>query len=171
MDEPDDASCDGFHGRGMTCPATPSRRGTGGTAPAGEWKVVTVLCCALAKAAVGSAPPEAEAWSRQVHALYVLARDAVQRHRELRPVTGESIIAVFSAPAAQEDHAQRAVLAGLELQRRLRSAHDAALEVRMGLHTALVTVGRVGDDPATTGAVAGDRWYTPRPSRSRPRGG
>jgi class 3 adenylate cyclase len=48
------------------------------------------------------------------------------------------------------------VLAGLELQRRLRDAQDEVLEMRMGLHTALVTVGGVGDDPATTVAVVGD---------------
>ena len=69
---------------------------------------------------------------------------------------GEHIIAVFGAPAAQKDHAQRAVLAALELQRRLRDAQDEASEVGTGLHTALVTVSWVGDDPATTVAVVGD---------------
>jgi DNA-binding winged helix-turn-helix (wHTH) protein/class 3 adenylate cyclase/tetratricopeptide (TPR) repeat protein len=156
VDEPDDApATDARAEAGLAPQPEPPRHRD--TAPAGEWKVVTVLCCALAKVPVGSAPPEPEAWSRQMRALYVLARDAVQRHGGiLRPVMGESIIAVFGAPTAQEDHAQRAVLAGLELQRRLRDAQHEVLEVRMGLHTALVTVGGVGDDPATTVAVVGD---------------
>ena len=42
---------------------------------------------------------------------------------------GESIIAVFGTPAAQEDHAQRAVLAGLELQRRLPLPLEALLSL------------------------------------------
>jgi DNA-binding winged helix-turn-helix (wHTH) protein len=140
VDEPDDApATDARAEAGLTPQPEPPRHHD--TAAAGEWKVVTVLCCALAKAPVGSAPPEPEAWARQVRALYVLARDVVPRHGGvLRPVMGEHIIAVFGAAAAQEDHAQRAVLAALELQRRLRDAQDEALEVGTGLHTALVTV-------------------------------
>jgi len=71
-------------------------------------------------------------------------------------------MAVFGAPMAQEDHAQRAVLAALELQRRVRNvtidgrtqAGDA-LGLRAGLHTGQIAVGGVGDSPARLAAVVG----------------
>jgi DNA-binding winged helix-turn-helix (wHTH) protein/class 3 adenylate cyclase len=130
-----------------------------------EWKVVTVLCCAPAEAPEGSAPPEPEARYRQMHTIYALARSAVQQYGgTLQPVVGERIMAVFGAPAAQEDHTQRAVLAALDLQRRLRGGASAygkpqsgeVAAVRLGLHTGVVAVGGLDDDPATSSAVVGD---------------
>jgi class 3 adenylate cyclase len=136
----------------------------GATTPVKEWKMVTVLCCAPAEAPVGSAPPEPEARYLQMCDIYALARNAVQRYGgTLQPVVGERIMAVFGAPAAQEDHAPRAVLAALELQRQLREASvdrkpqssDVPV-VRLGLHTGVVAVGGLEDDPTTAGAVVGD---------------
>jgi len=72
-------------------------------------------------------------------------------------------MALFGAPLAQEEHAQRAVLAALELQRRAREAGSALsaqpgprLEVRLGLHTGQVAVGLFEETPEGTGAVVGD---------------
>jgi DNA-binding winged helix-turn-helix (wHTH) protein/class 3 adenylate cyclase len=138
------------------------RRGT--ATPVKEWKVVTVLCCAPAEAPVGLAPPELEARYLQMHDIYALARNAVQRYRgTLQPVVGERIMAVFGAPVAQEDHAQRAALAALELQQRLRRARvdhqsqsgDVPV-LRLGLHTGVVAVGGLEDDPAMSSAVVGN---------------
>ena len=76
-------------------------------ASAGEWKLVTVLCGAVAEVSA-AASPEPERHYRQVRALSTLARDAVQQYGgTLYPVVGECIIAIFGAPMAQEDHAQR----------------------------------------------------------------
>ena len=129
-----------------------------------EWKVVTVLCCAPAEAPVGAAPLEPEVRYLQMHDIYALARKAVQRYGgTLQPVVGERIMAVFGAPVAQEDHAQRAALAALELQQRLREARadrkpqlGDVPALRLGLHTGVVAIGGLGDDPATSGAVVGN---------------
>jgi hypothetical protein len=66
----------------------------------------------------------------------------------MQPVLGEPVLVVFGAPAAQEDHAQRAVLVALSLQQRLQQASPAPgegptpwLPVRMSVHTGLVAVG------------------------------
>ena len=136
----------------------------GAATPVKEWKVVTVLCCAPAEAPVGSAPLEPEVRYLQMHDIYALARKAVQRYGgTLQPVVGERIMAVFGAPVAQEDHAQRAALAALELQRRLREARadrkpqlGDVPALRLGLHTGVVAIGGLGDDPATSGAVVGN---------------
>jgi DNA-binding winged helix-turn-helix (wHTH) protein/tetratricopeptide (TPR) repeat protein/class 3 adenylate cyclase len=132
-------------------------------AAAEEWKLVTVLCCAVADPPPG-APQELETHYRQLSALYGLAREAVQRYGgTLQPFAGDHIVALFGAPLAQEEHAQRAVLAALELQRRACEAGSALSAqpgprraVRLGLHTGHVAVGLFEATPEGAGAVVGD---------------
>jgi class 3 adenylate cyclase/tetratricopeptide (TPR) repeat protein len=103
-------------------------------------------------------------WYRQLCRLYALAQPVVQRYGgTLQPVLGDHVLAVFGAPVAQEDHAQRAVLAALELQRRAREAgmdgraqQGDALELRAGLHTGQVALGGIGEATAGLAAVAGE---------------
>jgi DNA-binding winged helix-turn-helix (wHTH) protein/tetratricopeptide (TPR) repeat protein len=135
----------------------------GAPASTGEWKLVTVLCCALVDPPTGTSLA-LETHYRQLSALYALAREAVQRYGgTLQPLAGDQILALFGAPLAQEEHAQRAVLAALELQRRVREAGSALsaqpglrLEVRLGLHTGQVMVGLFEATPEGAGAVVGD---------------
>ncbi len=135
----------------------------GTSTTAGEWKMVTVLCCGLAEALTESEPEEPEGRYRQMHMLYTLARDAVQKYGgSLQPVVGDHILAVFGAPMAQEDHAQHAALAALELQRRVREARLGAggfpadfPGLRVGLHTGPVAVSAVGESLAGA-MVVGD---------------
>jgi predicted ATPase/class 3 adenylate cyclase len=131
--------------------------------PAGEWKIVTVLCCGLAGVLGGSTLEEPDTRYRRMHELYNLARDVAQGYgATLQPVVGECILVVFGAPMAHEDHAQRAVLAALELQRRVREVGlDGRTQprdiqgLRVGLHTGQVAVGGIGDSPADL-TVVGD---------------
>ena len=130
----------------------------------GEWKLVTILCAAPVPRSAGGAQPDADTWYRQLSRLYTLAQPVVQRYEgTLQPVLGDHVLAVFGAPVAQEDHAQRAVLAALELQRRVREAGmdggaqpGDALELRVGLHTGQVAVGGIGDATAGLAAVVGE---------------
>ena len=66
---------------------------------------------------------------------------------------GDAVMAVFGAPAALEDHAERALHAALAMQLRLRELFDGRLEMRIGVNTGDVVVGA----PSTSSAwVAGD---------------
>src|SRR5262249_27583226 len=63
------------------------------------------------------------------------------------------IMALFGAPIAHEDHAQRACWAALDLQDGLRAyaeelkrARGLAFAVRMGINSGEVVVGKIGDD-------------------------
>jgi DNA-binding winged helix-turn-helix (wHTH) protein/class 3 adenylate cyclase/tetratricopeptide (TPR) repeat protein len=131
---------------------------------AGEWKLVTVLCAAPTIRPVGETPPDADRWYRQLSRLYTLAEPVVQRYEGmLQPVLGDHIVAVFGVPVAQEDHAQRAVLAALEIQRQWRElstngrAHPGdALGLRVGLDTGSVAVGGIGNATARPAAVVGE---------------
>jgi class 3 adenylate cyclase len=55
---------------------------------------------------------------------------------------GDAVMAAFGAPAAQEDHAERALHAALSMQRRLDVLFDGALALRIGVNTGEVVVGR-----------------------------
>jgi adenylate cyclase len=64
---------------------------------------------------------------------------------------GDGLMAVFGAPAAHEDDAERAVRAAWEMQRimepfreRLRSRRGFDFRIRIGVHTGDVVAGRIG---------------------------
>jgi len=132
--------------------------------PVDEWKVVTVLCCALVASALQGERRCLETWQRQLQALHELARQAAQEYGgTVRALGGDGVLLVFGAPVAQEDHAPRAVLTAVSLQRSLArgpgacvSPEAAALEVRMGLHTGRAAVGTSGAFRDTGAVVVGD---------------
>ena len=72
---------------------------------------------------------------------------------------GDAVMAVFGAPASLEDHAERALHAALAMQRRLRELFGTTLELRIGVNTGEVVVGKprkgssfVTGDPVNVGA-------------------
>jgi len=70
---------------------------------------------------------------------------------------GDGVMAIFGAPAAQEDHAARACLAALRLHALVRLKRAAEFALRAGLNSGEVAVGSALNDFATdytaTGAV------------------
>jgi class 3 adenylate cyclase/ribosomal protein L40E len=76
---------------------------------------------------------------------------------------GDGIMALFGAPIAHEDHAQRAVHAALGIrkalegyQEELRSRLGISFQVRQGLNTGLVVVGSIGNDLRMDYTAVGD---------------
>ncbi len=55
---------------------------------------------------------------------------------------GDAVMAAFGAPAALEDHAERALHAALAMQRRLAELFGERLALRVGVNTGEVVVGR-----------------------------
>jgi len=119
-----------------------------------ECKWVTALCCTLASATALEAGHTPTGGPNLLYAFLDLAIPEVRRYGgTLQHVMPESFLALFGAPIAYEDHAQRAILAALGLRRCLRAWYAKAglpvtLEptLRLGLHTGLMMVGRVVDD-------------------------
>ncbi len=65
---------------------------------------------------------------------------------------GDNVMALFGAPVAHEDDAERAVRAGLgmqeamgEINERLASTHGATFSLRVGVNTGEVVAGAIGD--------------------------
>ena len=67
----------------------------------------------------------------------------------VRRLQGDGIVALFGAPIAQEDHALRACLAALAMQRRMREpgpdGQPPESQVRVGIHSGEVVVGSIND--------------------------
>ena len=77
--------------------------------------------------------------------------------------TGDGVMALFGAPIAHEDSPRRAVHAALGIQRAIRDVAQAlqaerglSLQMRIGVHTGLVVVGKIGDDLRMDYTAVGD---------------
>jgi class 3 adenylate cyclase len=99
-----------------------------------------------------------------VQTFHTLAQDCVQRYEGTVQTLGEEgVLGLFGVPVAQEEHAWRAVRAGLALQQRLRSApagHEMlpteALTARVGVHTGWVVAGSHPDEVSQFVVIGGD---------------
>jgi predicted ATPase/class 3 adenylate cyclase len=120
----------------------------------GERKPVTVLFADVARSMELAERIDPEEWHRLLDRLFRVLAEGVHRYEgTVNQYTGDGIMALFGAPIAHEDHAQRACAAALSMARSLEAlAEDVRREsgldlaVRMGLNSGEVVVGRIGDD-------------------------
>src|SRR5262245_4450040 len=91
---------------------------------------------------------------------------AAEVHRfegTINQYTGDGVMALFGAPIAHEDSPRRAVHAALGIQRAIRDVAQAlqaerglTLQMRIGINTGLVVVGKIGDDLRMDYTAVGD---------------
>src|SRR5215467_6730105 len=132
----------------------------------GERKQVTVLFCDLANSTALAERLGPEAMHSLLQHFFELALREVHRYEgTVNQFLGDGFMALFGAPVAHEDHARRAVLAALGLQRSLRGGGSQSLpglppeeelSIRMGLNTGLVVVGSIGDNLRMDYTAVGD---------------
>ncbi|MGH8070816.1 MAG: AAA family ATPase [Candidatus Entotheonellia bacterium] len=131
---------------------------------AGEYKQVTVLCGGLADALALARRLGPEAMHRRMQMVFTAVQQVLHRYGgSLIELSGEGFVALFGAPVAQEDHAQRAVLAALALHAHVAaSAPDRSqapaesLALCLGLHTGRVVVELLGGEPLRLYTAAGE---------------
>jgi class 3 adenylate cyclase len=82
-----------------------------------------------------------------------MAEEIELRGGQVEKYAGDAVMAVFGAPAALEDHAERALHAALAMRGRMRELFGGALQARIGVST-----GEVVSGPAREGSsfVTGD---------------
>jgi DNA-binding winged helix-turn-helix (wHTH) protein/tetratricopeptide (TPR) repeat protein len=132
-----------------------------------EYKLVTVLCAAVADAPVLGTRLGPEAWYRLLQTVVGWAQDVIRPYDgTLTLPTSEGFTVVFGTPVAQEDHARRAVLAAWELHQRLRQpsalraqSPGGGLALRLGLHSGLVVVGKLGQAPQHSDMAVGAPFH------------
>ncbi len=120
----------------------------------GERKLVTVLFADVKDSTALAEWLDPEAWHGVLDRFFGILTEGVHRFEgTVNQYTGDGIMALFGAPIAHEDHAQRACYAALRLRDELklfsdelREAHGLAFGTRMGIHSGEVVVGKIGDD-------------------------
>jgi class 3 adenylate cyclase len=95
-----------------------------------------------------------EGWHAILDRFFSILAEGVHRFEgTINQYTGDGVMALFGAPIAHEDHAQRACYASLWLQdelqawaREIKREHGLGVPTRLGLHSGEVVVGKIGDD-------------------------
>ena len=130
----------------------------------GERKQVTVLFVDVSGFTALSARLDPEdVHSLMTHAFELMLGEVHRYEGTVNQFLGDGIMALFGAPLAHEDHAQRAVQAALgirraldDYQRALSRDRGLTFQVRQGLNSGLVVVGSIGNDLRMDYTAVGD---------------
>jgi class 3 adenylate cyclase len=120
----------------------------------GERKQVTVLFADVKGSMELAEQMDAEEWHTILEGFFKILTDGIHRFEgSVNQYTGDGIMALFGAPIAHEDHAQRACYTALymrdALERyadELRRIQGVSLSTRIGINSGEVVVGKIGDD-------------------------
>ncbi len=120
----------------------------------GERKQVTVLFADVKGSMELAEQLDPEEWHTILDRFFAILTDGVHRFEgTVNQYTGDGIMALFGAPIAHEDHAQRACYAALHLRDEIaryatevKREHGVGFSTRMGLNSGEVVVGAIGDD-------------------------
>ena len=121
-----------------------------------ERKLVTVLFADLVGSTAYADERDPERVRAALERFYAAMQDEIERTGgTVEKFAGDAVMAVFGAPAAFEDHVERALHAALAMQRRVRELFGDELEMRVGVNTGEVVVGasRAGGSFVTGDAV------------------
>jgi class 3 adenylate cyclase/tetratricopeptide (TPR) repeat protein len=130
----------------------------------GERKLVTVLFADVANYTSMSEKLDPEE-VRQVMdgCFHILMGEIHKWEGTITQFTGDGLMAIFGAPIAHEDHAQRACYAALSIQKalveygeKISKDHGLDFKMRIGLNSGLVVVGSIGDDLRMDYTAIGD---------------
>src|SRR3954463_12834866 len=120
----------------------------------GERKQVTVMFADVMGSMDLAEQQDPEAWREIMERFFEILCEGVHRFEgTVDKFTGDGIMALFGAPIAHEDHAQRACYAALHLEQelaayaaQLRREQGLSFSVRIGLNSGEVVVGDIGED-------------------------
>jgi len=130
----------------------------------GERKLVTVLFADVANYTAMSEKIDPEEVHQIMDGCFKILMDEIHRYEgTINQFTGDGIMAIFGAPVAHEDHAQRACYAALSIQKGIGDygatvKKDCGIEFRMriGINSGPVIVGSIGDDLRMDYTAVGD---------------
>ena len=130
----------------------------------GERKIVTVLFADVAGFASMSEQLDPEDVHRIMDGCCRILVDEIHRFEgTVGEFRGDGVMALFGAPIAHEDHAQRACHAALAIQQALvpygeevQRKYGREFKMRIGLNSGMVVVGAIGDDLRMDYTAMGD---------------
>ena len=130
----------------------------------GERKLVTVLFADVANYTSISEKLDPEDIHQIMDGCFEILLDEIHKYEgTINQFTGDGVMALFGAPLALEDHAQRACHAALSVQRDLINYGDQiqkdfgmVFKMRIGINSGPVIVGAIGDDLRMDYTAIGD---------------
>jgi class 3 adenylate cyclase/tetratricopeptide (TPR) repeat protein len=129
----------------------------------GERKQVTVLFADVKDFTSLSEKLDPEDVQTLISECLVFFTEEIHRYEgAIAQFLGDGVMALFGAPIAHEDAPQRALYAALAIRERLREYSEKLkvqgidFNMRIGLNTGLVVVGRIGDDLTMEYTAMGD---------------
>jgi class 3 adenylate cyclase/tetratricopeptide (TPR) repeat protein len=126
-----------------------------------ERKVVSVLFCDLVGFTAASEAADPEDVRARLRPYHARLREVIERYGgTVEKFVGDAVMAVFGAPVAHEDDAERAVRAGLRILEAISELNDAdpalSLQVRVGINTGEAVVSLGARPEEGEGIVTGD---------------
>jgi class 3 adenylate cyclase len=130
----------------------------------GERKLVTVLFADVANYTSISEKLDPEEVHQVMDGCFKILMDEIHKYEgTINQFTGDGIMALFGAPVAHEDHAQRACHAALSIQNgignfsvKVSKDCGANFQMRIGINSGPVIVGSIGDDLRMDYTAVGD---------------
>jgi class 3 adenylate cyclase len=108
-----------------------------------ERKLATVLFADLVGSTELGGSQDPERTRALLNRFYdAMAEEIEQAGGTVEKFAGDAVMAAFGAPDAHEDHAERALHTALSMQRRLEELFAGELDLRIGINTGEVVVGR-----------------------------
>ena len=130
----------------------------------GERKLVTVFFADVVNYTAMSEKLDPEEVHQIMDGCFNILIDEIHRNEgTINQFTGDGVMALFGAPLAHEDHAQRACYAALSIQKavsayeeRIKNDFGVDFKMRIGLNSGPVVVGSIGDDLRMDYTAMGD---------------
>jgi class 3 adenylate cyclase len=131
---------------------------------AGERKPVTAVFADVVSSTTLAESMDPEEWIGIMNRAFELMSRAVYQYEgTIASLIGDGLLAFFGAPVAHEDDPERAALASLamvdaiaEYRSYLAAARDLDFQIRVGINTGEVVVGKVGSDLRYEYSALGD---------------
>ena len=130
----------------------------------GERRFITVLFCDVVGSTAIGEQLDPEQVTEIMNGAFAVFNATVARYDgTIARLMGDAILALFGAPLAHEDDAERAVRAGLEILeaaaaygQTVRATYGVDFDVRVGIHSGLAVLAFVGDELKTEYTAMGD---------------
>ncbi len=130
----------------------------------GERKLVTVMFADVAGFTAMSEKLDPEDVHRIMDGCFHILMEEIHKYEgTVNEFRGDGLMALFGAPIAHEDHAQRACYAALNIQKalaayqeKLKQAYGIDFKMRIGLNSGTLVVGTIGDDLRMDYTALGD---------------
>jgi len=130
----------------------------------GERKLVTVFFADVANYTALSEKLDPEEVHQIMDGCFKILMDEIHKYEgTINQFTGDGVMALFGAPVAHEDHAQRACYAALSVQKvmgeygeRIKQDTGVDFAMRIGINSGHVIVGSIGDDLRMDYTAIGD---------------